>query len=369
MKRNRILIVDDNQQNTSIVRKILRNRYDLVDAETGEEALHIADSYRPDIVLLDIMLPGIDGYEVCRRMKDKNRLPDTKVIMVTAKAMIGEKLNGYEAGADDYITKPFDGEELLAKVEVYLRLKTVEEHEALKSNLLTLLGHETRTPMTYVMAAAQNLADIDGMDKQAAEFADIINGGVTRIADILTKALRYGELTSQSAIESAAPCDVELIVDAAMAAFTDKAHASGLTVSRGRGAKRAVMADSAMLAEALGIILDNAAQFSARGEAVRVQTDENEGEVHLSISNKGTGIPEDLLPILFQGLQTTDVDHHSNGHRLNLAIAKAIVENHGGRLTASSTPDQETTFTIALPASSEAPPREQTVSGYQDSEK
>ena len=122
--RSRILVVDDSPTNIKIAKVTLGEIYHLATAVTGEEALQIAPDFQPDVILLDIMMPGIDGYEVCREIRGNPALRNTKIIMVSAKAMVSERLEGYEAGADDYITKPFEEDELLAKVRVFLRLKS-----------------------------------------------------------------------------------------------------------------------------------------------------------------------------------------------------------------------------------------------------
>jgi len=125
MERNRamqiqkkILVVDDDPNNIVIVGELLGDDYDLKTATTGEEALEIALDFLPDIILLDIMMPGIDGYDVCRRLREHSTLQYAKIIMVSAKAMVSERLKGYEVGANDYLTKPFEEDELLEKVRV-----------------------------------------------------------------------------------------------------------------------------------------------------------------------------------------------------------------------------------------------------------
>ncbi len=125
--QGKILAVDDDPNNIAILEELLENRFDLRVSSNGEQALEIAREFRPDMILLDIMMPGIDGYEVCRRLREHDGLKDTKIIMVSARAMNSEQLEGYHAGADDYITKPFDGDEFLEKVHVNLNLKNAEE--------------------------------------------------------------------------------------------------------------------------------------------------------------------------------------------------------------------------------------------------
>jgi len=118
--QKKILAVDDNPDNTTIVEELFHEDYDLRTAATGEEALDIALDFQPDLILLDIMLPDIDGYEVCRRLREHSSLSHTKVIMVTVKGALKDKVTGYEVGANDYITKPFDEETILESVAFFL---------------------------------------------------------------------------------------------------------------------------------------------------------------------------------------------------------------------------------------------------------
>lgn len=119
-KGPRILVVDDDQTNLKFLKEILDDDYELLTVSSGEEALDILHTFAPKVVLLDIMLPGISGYEVCKKIRQDNKLAHIKIILISAKAMVNERQKGYESGADDYITKPFDHEELLVKVQTIL---------------------------------------------------------------------------------------------------------------------------------------------------------------------------------------------------------------------------------------------------------
>lgn len=114
--RHKILVVDDNPVNIFILEELLEDHYEVVSVMSGEKALAVAPQFQPDVMLLDIMMPGIDGYETCRRFRSQPTLSATKIIMVSAKALATERMKGFEAGADDYVTKPFDHGELLAKI-------------------------------------------------------------------------------------------------------------------------------------------------------------------------------------------------------------------------------------------------------------
>ena len=124
MEKSRILSVDDNPDNNEIIQEILSDDYEVRIAASGEEALQIAPEFKPDLILLDIMMPGIDGYETCRRIKADSSLKDTTIIMVSAKDQVDDKVEGYEVGAFDYITKPFTEEDLVNSIEFFLNKNT-----------------------------------------------------------------------------------------------------------------------------------------------------------------------------------------------------------------------------------------------------
>lgn len=125
--QGKILAVDDDPNNIAILKELLDDQYDLKISSNGTHALEIARDFLPDMILLDIMMPGMDGYEVCRRLRKHHLLRETKIIMLSARAMSSEQLKGYQAGANDYITKPFDGDEFLEKVYLHLGPQNAEE--------------------------------------------------------------------------------------------------------------------------------------------------------------------------------------------------------------------------------------------------
>jgi two-component system, cell cycle response regulator len=126
-RRKRVLVVDDNPVNREIIEEILTGEYEIHMAENGEEALRLAIRYRPCVALLDVMMPGLDGYEICRKLRGMPGLADLRIVMVTAKAMPSERSRGFDAGADAYVTKPFDDGDLLAAIRSPSRLEDSRE--------------------------------------------------------------------------------------------------------------------------------------------------------------------------------------------------------------------------------------------------
>ncbi|MDI6789844.1 MAG: hybrid sensor histidine kinase/response regulator, partial [Thermodesulfobacteriota bacterium] len=142
---NRILVVDDETNNLKAIKRLLRRDYILEFAQNGDEALKLIPDFNPDLILLDIMMPGIDGYEVCRRLKSDSKTSGIMVLLVSAKSALEDRLRGYEVGTDDYIIKPYEPEELRAKVRILLRLKNAQDElRTVNRDLEKLVAVKTR---------------------------------------------------------------------------------------------------------------------------------------------------------------------------------------------------------------------------------
>jgi len=348
--RNKILAVDDDIVDIRIVEKLLGQDYEFRTASTGEQALEIATDFLPDIILLDNMLPGIDGREVCQQIRANSRLRHTKIIMVSGKTMVSERVEAYEAGADDYITKPFDEDELLAKIRVYLRLKSVEEVDQFKTNVLTLLGHEARTPLTSLIASSEMLMSEENIDvKEQKMFAEFVHSGAKRLHDFFEKAMVLSSLKSgkrQFNIEQANLCDV---VHEAICEVAAKAAERNVKIEEKFDTGPTAHLDKNEIKRVVIAILDNAIRFSPSDESITVCVSSGNEDVCLSVSDRGKGIDSDYLPYVFEELSDPDVAHHSEGHGLSLAIARQVVLQHNGTVSAESTKGSGTTFTLQLP--------------------
>jgi CheY-like chemotaxis protein len=205
-RQEKILAVDDDANNIAILEELLAEDYDLETTTSGEQALEVAQTFRPDVILLDIMMPGMDGYQVCQRLREQDAFRYTKIIMVSARAMVPERLEGYKAGADDYITKPFDGDEFLAKIQVYLRLKRAEEADRARHALTVKAMDDVRAPLAAVRSVisdvgADSLAKTDAkLHRRLDEAAACLDQIDTIINDFLDVSERYaGETELQPA--------------------------------------------------------------------------------------------------------------------------------------------------------------------------
>jgi signal transduction histidine kinase len=350
--------VDDNPRNLNILRKTLGEEVQFVPASSGEEALEVAPHLRPDIILLDIMMPGLDGYETCRQLRARTDLSSTKILMVSAKGSTVDRLEGYAVGADDYVVKPFDPDELLAKVRVYLRLKSVEEVDHLKTNLLSLLSHETRTPLTLILSPISLLLQSADLPPRHRELVAVVDSGARRLMALLDKVsflsqLKVGEIPFQMG-----PADLGAIARDAVErarASSDKAGVH-LTLEAERPAP--IRGDAKHLGRVVDALLDNAIRFSPDGETVRVCTGASDTGSHLTVSDSGPGIDSELLPRLFEDFTVADVDHHTKGHGLSLATARLIAEQHAGTLEVETGTGQAgARFRLDLPTADGGSPK------------
>ncbi|ETW94628.1 MAG: hypothetical protein ETSY1_34010, partial [Candidatus Entotheonella factor] len=344
------LIVDDYPANIEILKKIFAGHYELTTAASGDEALIEAGISRPDIILLDVMMPGMDGYETCRQLRATPDLAHTKILMVSAKARLEERLQGYDAGADDYIVKPFDPHELRAKVNVYAQLKSLQEVDRLKSNILSLLNHELRTPLNSVLGPLQLLRrkrDLSPLKQQ--ELLEAAYRSVNNLNELIEKTMLLVELKAGLRNLRLISSQLEAIVRQSIDDVIPQALARDIDIQLDASDASSIHADRALLGRVVVTLLENAIRFSPASESVRVFVGEVDTNVCLTVQDRGQGIEPAMLPSLFDGLVTTDTLHHRDGQGLSLAIASQIMRRHGGWIDVESQLGTGSMFTLRLP--------------------
>jgi signal transduction histidine kinase len=318
-------------------------------AASGHEALERVKDCKPDIVLLDIMMPGIDGYEVCRRLRGDVRLKHLKIIMVSAKALTSERLEGYDAGADDYITKPFDEDELQAKVKVYSRLKSLEEVDSLKNNVLSLLSHESHTPLNAILSPAEMLMSTDSMQtEERMNLAQMIHRGATRLLALFDKILMLGAMRSGQWQLDLSTCHPGEVIDQAIDAVKEQTD-DGRNIIVQIVDDPQITFDRLQITRTCATLLDNALKFSSPDQPVEITCFIDGDRLKIAVTDHGKGIDHAQIAHVFSEFGASDVNHHTNGHGLSLALAQETVALHGGDVHVESQPDKGATFTITLP--------------------
>ncbi|MCK5581965.1 MAG: response regulator [Candidatus Omnitrophica bacterium] len=168
--KTKILIVDDNIDNIDVLEELLEDDYFLGIAQSGEECLEKAHEFKEDIILLDVMMPGIDGHTVCQQLRENPDFLSTKILMISAKARSEEILKGYTSGADDYIVKPFEKNEVRAKIDVYSKIVNVEKSNKEKIEILTQLAQNLQDPLQEIKTYAQNLQENTSLEGTHKEY-------------------------------------------------------------------------------------------------------------------------------------------------------------------------------------------------------
>jgi len=282
-------------------------------------------------------------------LRAERALRHLKVVLVSGNAKAEERVRGFEAGADDYIVKPFSPDEFLAKVRIFLRLKSVEEVDEFQNRLLTLLGHELRTPLTEIFAPAEMLSSQDPITySDRRQLGGIILTGATASFDSLTaqpSSPRSGADNSRwSASRRLRPADP-----------------SGHRIcSRSTRSPRLQRADRGPrfpchlrppghLFTIFDSILDNAIRFSRRDDSIRIRIGPDPLRPFVSFMDHGPGIDPDHVATLFDGLDVPDTDYQSSGHGLSLVIAHSLISAMGGDLSVESRAGYGSEFRVTLP--------------------
>lgn len=351
--RNRILIVDDNAVNCAICEEILQDDYFLRVANNGNDALIAAAEFQPDLILLDVMMPDMDGFAVCRQLRQSAR-PWVKIVMVSARAQTEARIEGYEAGADDYLTKPFDEEELLAKVKVHLRLRNAEEINAVKDGLLEVLQHGNRTPMAGVLGGL-DLLSLIGEDLSADECKEYLRS-IHESAQRLQEWLAAGEflvsLKAGKVRPDFARINAGKTIEATANTFCSKPEHAGWNLTTELTDECQLSADHhqfMILVERL-LLHAHATSCEDSKAVLHVKTDnEPTDAVILSLEFDRTPLENDAITNLFEPFANPQTVLHNQADGMSLAIVREITVLHGGYVQARNLSDQRFLIRVCLP--------------------
>ncbi len=345
--RDKVLAVDDDPVNLEIIEETLKNKCHLKVVSSGEAALEEIPKFKPDVVLLDIMMPGIDGYQTCQRIRNDPALKFTKILMISAKAMVSERLAGYEFGADDYITKPFNDEELLAKVKVYLRLKFFEELEELRRNTLTSIAQNIKNPLVSMLGAGSNLSEENTgelkTDILKSQLEQMRKSG-QELMSFCNKAMLLCELKDgrDMVFEITAAED---IIGEVVKNFISQTREKGIKVSYKNTVNCAVRVDSQLIENALSSILQNAITYSPPNSGINILSTEENGRWVVMFEDQGAG----LVQRVFSEISASDSNINHAGEGIGINVAKIIAQLHGGNMSFTPNAKGGMSFYFSIP--------------------
>jgi two-component system, sensor histidine kinase len=353
-----VLVVDDQDAGRFAKAQIVRRaRFDVCEASTGRDALKLAEDRDPDLVVLDVNLPDLNGVEVCRQLKARPRTVPLQVVHMSATAIAEtDRIKGLDGGADAYLTEPVSPELLVATLTSLERIRQAETELARanrqKDEFLAVLSHELRTPLNVTLGWIAQLRRGDLPPDQQARALEAIERGAQHQWRIVNDLLDVARIDKgKLEVDTAARVDLSDVVRASVEALAGRPDSAPIALRLPRGPVP-VAADPSRLQQVVVNLLSNAAQFTPSNGTITVTVEGDGRWARVVVEDTGAGIERELLPHLFETFrQSADPGRRRHkGLGLGLAIARGIVEAHHGTLTASSPGiGLGATFVVTLP--------------------
>ncbi|MBF0262599.1 MAG: response regulator [Magnetococcales bacterium] len=364
----RILIVDDEQHNLHVLGSALKYLAQVFVATSGEQALKkLASAPYPDMILLDIVMPRLNGFEVCRRIKGQAHLADIPVIFITAMDSEEDETRGFEVGAVDFIAKPIRPAIVAARVSTHLSLQArkraliqshqeAEEANKAKGAFLATMSHEIRTPLNGMLGLAELLSEID-MPESGREYVRAIVNSGRSLLTIVDDVLDYSKIEADKLHLESIPLDPRALLNDLVLLFKGFAGKKQIAFEP-RIADNLpdwVLGDPTRLRQVLVNLLSNAVKFTQVGSvslsAAPVNDSQLERALRFEVRDTGVGISREQFARLFQAFEQADrsTTRHFGGTGLGLAISRKLVRLMGGRIEVESEPGVGSCFAVLLP--------------------
>jgi signal transduction histidine kinase len=369
----KVLIVDDNPKITAVAKVHLKKEHlDVISVEDGNSGLESARSEKPDLILLDVDMPDMSGFDVCQILKEDTELRMIPVIFLTATDDNSSRIRGLDLGAVDYVIKPFDSFELLARVRAALRTKKLQDQLATlnseleerveqrtekinqllrqKDAFVNQLSHDLKTPLTPLVALLPMVANRTE-DKESKKMLDLVMDNVDYMKNLTEMTLEFARLgfasTELKLEEIDLVSEIRNIIESLSPIFKEK----GIKVVDNTTATPDIEVDRMLIKELLHNLISNSIKYTNENGVVTFDVVTNGESVEVSVKDNGVGMTEEQIKRVFEEFYKVDDsrnDRSSTG--LGLAICQRILEKHGGSIRAESQGiGQGTTMHFTIP--------------------
>lgn len=355
--KDKILIVDDEPANIFLLELMLEDKYELIKADNGKEAVRLVETDLPDLILLDIMMPVMDGLEVCKILSDNKKTRDIPIILVSAKIQDEDVEKGLDLGAVDYIKKPVSETELKARVRTALRIKHREDElkrlNKLKNDFLHIVSHDLLSPFTSILNSSGLLLNRDfsnPLNDIQKELIDIINRAAQKqlkyVKDILTLALQESD-TFVLTIEE---CCMKELIDEIIKLHKFTADGKEISLINHVPENFLLSFDVNKISQVITNLISNSIKFTPRGGRIEVSAKEEDCNFIVSIKDSGLGMAEHKIKeLLGDGkVYSTEGTEEEIGTGLGIKICRKILDAHKATFQIESEENQGSTFTIVF---------------------
>jgi len=366
-KKFSILMVDDNPKNLQLLGTTLRNEgYQVEFATNGRIALNWVNKKNFDLILLDIMMPEMSGYEVCEQIRKIEAYDDVPIVFLTAKTEKESVVYGFKLGAQDYITKPFDTAELLARVRTHLELrfnkielKNINKHleelveertrelnilnqklqkaneelrtlDKAKSEFLHIIAHEIRTPLNGIKGSIDIIKELNEHNSFGSLFS-ILEESVNRLERFSLFALKITQLQTGKYELDLQPIAVNSLIQHILQKFRETILKKQLNITLKLPKHLFITADWELINTCFSSIIDNAVKFTQASGNVMIEGEEGENHILVKITDEGPGFSEKAMQNLFK-LFSPGERHINENEGIDLAMAKLIMDAHKGEI-------------------------------------
>lgn len=357
----KILVVDDEDALRWNMRAFLEDLgFDVIEADRGRLALETCSTEMPDLVLLDISMPEMDGYEVCRRLKADPRLAEAPVIFLSAFLRTEDKIKAFSSGAVDYVTKPFQFEEVEARIRVQLELLTQRrqlkaQHEALVSlerqrdAFTHMMAHDMRSPLGSALGSLELAQEFLEADLGAARTQLLrAEGSIRKIADMLNEMLELSRLESGSMPLDLVLCDLAQVARQVLEGFESRRGGRHFLVCAPEALY--LECDAGLVERVLSNLVANALKFTEDTGRIEIRAEKGADCIQVFVSDDGPGIPPALQGEIFEKFSQASSELKAKGFGLGLAFCRLAVEAHHGSIGVQSQPGSGSTFWFKLPS-------------------
>ena len=361
----KILIIDDQVDNFEIIEALLsKDAYQLYYASSGMKAFSLLETMEPDVILLDIMMPEMNGTEVCKRLKGSDTYKDIPIIMVTALDTKEDLAHALDQGANDFVTKPINSLELRSRVRAHLRTKTEhdelkkllklrEEALALREDLSNMIIHDLRNPLaTIILAAGIVERYMDRLDQRPLvikKVAQILESG-HKLEDMIDGLLLMAKLESGKILFNAIPTDLYELGIAVIKDFELMANSRQIQlIGELPDPNKMVLTDATILRRVVDNLLSNALKFSPEGGQVIFSLEYlAENHFRVRVADRGTGISETDKEKIFEKFEIGSLKKNTSQTGLGLAFCKIAIEAQGGTLAIADNYPQGAIFVAEI---------------------